>query len=284
MALTDVFRELPITNSKDPQQLALMMRWFVENFQRIALTSGSSTSDTSLDGTSGHHHTGVDGQGPPVSAVSNTCVTAGGSTVWHSGNDGAGTGLDADLLDGLHGSSYSTATGVVQATSATTIQARHTFNPTASTLSAFIMGSNAAGVVVTDFNADQVDGFSAGNSSGQVAVNNGTLCTLLNADQLDGSDSTLFVQSSASTSVRHASTEVDIGPIAASSIATFTVAISGSVGSTVSLGSPATIEAGLLWNGFVSLADTVTVRIYNSTAGAIDPASGTWNVTLIRRA
>ena len=30
----------------------------------------------------------------------------GGSTVWHSGNDGAGSGLDADLLDGYHASSF----------------------------------------------------------------------------------------------------------------------------------------------------------------------------------
>lgn len=28
------------------------------------------------------------------------------SVFWHAGNDGAGSGLDADLLDGLHGSSY----------------------------------------------------------------------------------------------------------------------------------------------------------------------------------
>ena len=29
-----------------------------------------------------------------------------GGTVWHSGNDGSGSGLDADLLDGQHGSYY----------------------------------------------------------------------------------------------------------------------------------------------------------------------------------
>jgi len=35
-------------------------------------------------------------------------------------------------------------------------------------------------------NADKVDGYHAGNSSGQVAVSNGTLCTNLNADKVDG--------------------------------------------------------------------------------------------------
>ena len=32
-----------------------------------------------------------------------------GSTVWHAGNDGTGTGLDADLLDGNHASAFATA-------------------------------------------------------------------------------------------------------------------------------------------------------------------------------
>lgn len=31
-----------------------------------------------------------------------------GSTIWHAGNDGSGSGLDADLLDGKHASSFST--------------------------------------------------------------------------------------------------------------------------------------------------------------------------------
>jgi len=33
-------------------------------------------------------------------------LTWGGNTVWHSGNDGSGSGLDADLLDGYQGSEY----------------------------------------------------------------------------------------------------------------------------------------------------------------------------------
>lgn len=33
-------------------------------------------------------------------------LTYGGNTVWHAGNDGASSGLDADLLDGQHGSYY----------------------------------------------------------------------------------------------------------------------------------------------------------------------------------
>lgn len=34
-------------------------------------------------------------------------LTIGANTVWHAGNDGAGSGLDADTLDGVQGSAYS---------------------------------------------------------------------------------------------------------------------------------------------------------------------------------
>lgn len=46
-------------------------------------------------------------------------LTKNGNTVWHSGNDGAGSGLDADLLDGISSASFlrsdadDTATGVI---------------------------------------------------------------------------------------------------------------------------------------------------------------------------
>jgi hypothetical protein len=42
-------------------------------------------------------------------------LTYDGNTIWHAGNDGTGTGLDADLLDGQHGSYYGIATDVTAA-------------------------------------------------------------------------------------------------------------------------------------------------------------------------
>lgn len=33
-------------------------------------------------------------------------ITAGGNTVWHAGNDGSGSGLDADTVDGIQGASF----------------------------------------------------------------------------------------------------------------------------------------------------------------------------------
>ena len=39
-------------------------------------------------------------------ALTGTSHTAGGNTIWHAGNDGAGSGLDADTVDGLHESTF----------------------------------------------------------------------------------------------------------------------------------------------------------------------------------
>ena len=44
--------------------------------------------------------------------LSNTGATIGGNTAWHAGNDGAGSGLDADLLDGQQGSYYQNASNL----------------------------------------------------------------------------------------------------------------------------------------------------------------------------
>jgi hypothetical protein len=42
------------------------------------------------------------------------------------------------------------------------------------------------GTKCTNLHADKVDGYDAGNNAGQVAVSNGTACTNLNADYVDG--------------------------------------------------------------------------------------------------
>ena len=44
--------------------------------------------------------------------VSSTFIRYKGNTVWHAGNDGSGSGLDADLLDGYQGSSYDLVTNL----------------------------------------------------------------------------------------------------------------------------------------------------------------------------
>lgn len=44
------------------------------------------------------------------------------------------------------------------------------------------------GTLQSGLNADRVDGYHAGNSSGQIPVSNGTVCTNLNADKVDSED------------------------------------------------------------------------------------------------
>ena len=65
----------------------------------------------------------------------NNNVNINGNTVWHAGNDGSGSTLDADLLDGVQGSSY------LRSDAADTATEQITFAPTVATGST-IFGSS----------------------------------------------------------------------------------------------------------------------------------------------
>lgn len=41
--------------------------------------------------------------------ITTSSMTFGGNTVWHAGNDGSGSGLDADTVDGMHASGFAVA-------------------------------------------------------------------------------------------------------------------------------------------------------------------------------
>ncbi len=45
---------------------------------------------------------------------------------------------------------------------------------------------------------------------------------------------------------------------------------------------PYNLEAGLLWNAYISGVNLLTFRIYNTTASPIDPISATWKVRIIK--
>lgn len=80
---------------------------------------------------------------------------------------------------------------------------------------------------------------------------------------------------------KSATAALDFPSIAAAASADLTIALPGAaVGDAVSLGLPAAPAAGLIFNGFVSAADVVTVRATNITAGAVDAASATYRVSL----
>jgi len=78
---------------------------------------------------------------------------------------------------------------------------------------------------------------------------------------------------------------VDIDPpsIAAGAVGIVTVAVAtAEENDAVMLGAPSTLETGLLAFGFVSAPGIVTIRMFNGTAGAVDPVSNTWRVVVTR--
>lgn len=79
-----------------------------------------------------------------------------------------------------------------------------------------------------------------------------------------------------------ASASLDFPSIAANGgRQTGTITVRGaSVGDPVAVGAQTGLAAGLVWNGFVSATDTVSVQVTNTSGSPIDPASGTWNVAV----
>jgi hypothetical protein len=89
----------------------------------------------------------------------------------------------------------------------------------------------------------------------------------------DGSTITKLLSGSAS---------LNFPSIAAVSQADLTITVTGAaVGNQVVLALPAAPTAGIVFNAFVSAANTVTIRASNITAGAIDPAAATYGVIVM---
>ncbi len=67
---------------------------------KLHLVSSTNNLGLTLNGNSATFSTALNVTG---------ALTKSGSTVWNAGNDGSGSGLDADTLDGQHGSYYATS-------------------------------------------------------------------------------------------------------------------------------------------------------------------------------
>lgn len=79
------------------------------------------------------------------------------------------------------------------------------------------------------------------------------------------------------------SASLNFASIAAAASADLTITVTGAaVGDEVTVGLPAAPTAGIIYQAFVSAANTVTVRATNITAGAIDPAAQTFNVAVLK--
>lgn len=71
--------------------------------------------------------------------------------------------------------------------------------------------------------------------------------------------------------------------ISANSGSELTATVTGaSVGDNVTANPSTSIEAGLLWNAYVSAANTVTLRVINYTGSPIDPVAKDWKITVLK--
>jgi hypothetical protein len=87
------------------------------------------------------------------------------------------------------------------------------------------------------------------------------------------------------TELSAATASLNFGSIAAAAQADLTITVAGAaVGDFVTLALPAAPTAGIVFNAFVSAANTVTVRATNITGDAVDPAAGTYGVLVIAAA
>lgn len=77
---------------------------------------------------------------------------------------------------------------------------------------------------------------------------------------------------------------LDFGSIAAAASADLTITVTGaSTGDPVSLSLPSAPAAGIVFNTFVSAANTVTVRASNITGSPVDPASASYTVQVFKQ-
>lgn len=82
-----------------------------------------------------------------------------------------------------------------------------------------------------------------------------------------------------------ATATLDFPSIAANAKADLTITVTGAaVGDAVFLGLPAAPAAGLVFNAFVSAANTVTVRASNTSAAPVDAASATYRAIVFKSA
>lgn len=85
------------------------------------------------------------------------------------------------------------------------------------------------------------------------------------------------------TSVLGATATLNFGSIATTASADLTITVTGAaVGNTVALALPAAPAAGIVFNAFVSAANTVTVRATNVTGSSVDPASASYSVVVFQ--
>lgn len=72
---------------------------------RVIRTGSSANAGLEIAHTGSTKYLGID-SGGTLMFSSSADLSGTGNRIWHSGNDGAGSGLDADTVDGLHASNF----------------------------------------------------------------------------------------------------------------------------------------------------------------------------------
>jgi hypothetical protein len=153
---------------------------------------------------------------------------------------------------------------------------------------------NASGVVVKNnsyigWGSSSVDGGGTpvcyfDQSAGTISARTGAgALTPFGCSNLTASGTLQVGGGTVVASILSATATLDFGSIGSNDTETLTITVTGAVaGDSVFLGCPAGLDAGLIFCASVTAANTVTVRMHNSSGGSTDPASGTFRATVIR--
>lgn len=167
-----------------------------------------------------------------------------------SASSAAVTNLDADLLDGQHGGYY-----------------RNADNLNAGTVVVARGGTGRSSLTVN-----------------RIPYGNGTNAIQEHANLTFDGTNLVIGQGANLSKVLTATATLDFPNTAAQTSSDLTITLTGAVdGDAVILGVPnAASNANSDYSAWVSAADTVTVRFNNYSAGAINPGSGTFRVTVLK--
>jgi hypothetical protein len=95
---------------------------------------------------------------------------------------------------------------------------------------------------------------------------------------------TSLAEDAASSQIKTGTASLTFGLIAAGAVAVQTITVTGAaVGNPVIVVPPVALEAGLVFSGFVSAANTVTVRLENATGSGVTPAVASWKAVVDQR-
>ena len=136
-----------------------------------------------------------------------TGLKVGGNAVWHAGNDGTGSGLDADLLDGEEGSSYLLKSGGAMTGAITT-------NSTFDGRDVATDGSKLDGI---EASADVTD-----TTNVVAALTAGTNVTIAGDGTISSTDTNTNTTYTAGTGITLSGTEFSASPLALTSVQTAT--------------------------------------------------------------